>query len=227
MLILAFETASKLASAAIRRDDALLCESVAAATRTHSETLMPMADELMASAGVSPADIEAVAVDHGPGSFTGVRIGVCLANAFGMAQNIPVVGVTSLRVLNRRFAFLGLPVCAIIDARNENVYAALYQNGTETLAPQAIQIDALLSQMPVGALFTGDGAQVYEEKIAQAVQDAIVAPAHCGLLRAGAVAGVAAQTLRMRPDFTLYKEARPLYLRPSQAERLYKAPQEV
>lgn len=224
MLILALESAGPTASVALLREGALLAEISLHNTRTHSETLMPLAEEALRGLGLSPADIAAIAVDHGPGSFTGVRIGVCAANGMGQALGIPVVGVDSLRALYEPLRFLPEPVCTLIDARNQNAYAALYREGVCILEPAADAVEAILEHAPEGTIFVGDGATAYEGMILQAVHGAKIAPETPYSLRAGAVALAAERMLReagtAEAADTATWQAVPQYLRPSQAERM-------
>ena len=158
---------------------------------------MPAVDELLAEAGLAPADLTAIAVDVGPGSFTGVRIGVCHGNAMALALNLPVVSVNALAAL--AYPLLGgdKPVSAVIDARNGNGYGALYASGGAALIPPgAIEIAAFLEQLPDDVILTGTGF-----------------PGADGALPlAGSIARIASKR-------TGERTASPLYLRPSQAER--------
>ena len=218
MLILGMETASSTASAALMRDGELLAEIALHHTRTHSETFMPMVEQLLGMCDIAPAQLDAVAVDCGPGSFTGVRIGVCAANAMGAALAIPVIGVDALRVLYGNVSFWPGPVCALIDARNEGAYMAVYQGGAPRIAPVADTVEVLLPLVPTGALFVGDGAAAHRENILSKVRDASVAPTEFHICRAGAVCHAALQTLACKDP---PMEAAPLYLRASQAERMW------
>ncbi len=158
---------------------------------------MPAVDDLLAEAGLSPSDLTALAVDVGPGSFTGVRIGVCHGNAMAMALGLPIVAVNALEALACPLLGGGRPVAAIIDARNGNGYGALYApDGTVLIPPCAIEIDPFLKRLPDDVLLTGTGF-----------------PGADGTLPlAGSIARIAA-------DRAGDRAVSPLYLRPSQAER--------
>lgn len=158
---------------------------------------MPAVDELLAEAGLAPADLTAIAVDVGPGSFTGVRIGVCHGNAMALALNLPVVSVNALAAL--AYPLLGgdKPVAAIVDARNGNGYGALYASGGAALIPPgAIEIAPFLEQLPDDVILTGTGF-----------------PGADGALP------LAESIARIASKRTGERTASPLYLRPSQAER--------
>ena len=118
MNILALETTDRVASVALLTDSSCLEKRIESPLR-HEETVMPAVDELLAEAGLAPADLTAIAVDVGPGSFTGVRIGVCHGNAMALALNLPVVSVNALAAL--AYPLLGgdKPVAAIVDANDK------------------------------------------------------------------------------------------------------------
>ncbi len=196
MNILALETMDRVASVALLTDTGCRERRIESPLR-HEETVMPAVDQLLAEAGLAPTDLTALAVDVGPGSFTGVRIGVCHGNAMALALGLPIVSVNALSAL--AWPLLGgtKPVAAIIDARNGNGYGALYaSNGAALIPPCAIEIAPFLERLPEDVLLTGTGF-----------------PAADGALPlAESVARIAAH----RPG---EKAASPLYLRPSQAER--------
>ncbi len=213
MLTLAISTSGPVASACLLRDGEVFAYRQNEGAGTHSETLMPLLDGLLTENGLSPASIDFFVADTGPGSFTGVRIGVCAANAMAAAMGKPVLGVSSLAAL--AYGRTG-SVCALLDARNGNGYAALYQNGACSIPPRAVVIEDFLSEIPAGTLFVGEGAVLHAQRIAQCVKDSRVEAAQ---LRADAVARAAWEAYQ---NGGAERELLPLYLRPSQAERLYK-----
>jgi len=196
MNILALETTDRVASVALLTDDGCREKRIESPLR-HEETVMPAVDELLAETGIFPTDLTALAVDVGPGSFTGVRIGVCHGNAMALALGLPVISVNALEALAWPLLGGGAPVAAIIDARNGNGYGALYTpDGTALIPPCAIEIEPFLQTLPQGAALTGTGF-----------------PGADGALPlAGSIARMAAGRAGERT-------ASPLYLRPSQAER--------
>ena len=150
MNILALETTDREASVALLSEDGCLEKPIESPLR-HEQTVMPAVDELLAEAGITPGDLTAVAVDVGPGSFTGVRIGVCHGNAMALALGLPVVSVNALEALAYPLLGGAKPVAAVIDARNGNGYGALYApNGAALIPPCAIEIKPFL---PVPNLF--------------------------------------------------------------------------
>ena len=198
MMLLAIDTTAAIATAALFRDGALVEERAADAGKKHAETVLPLIDELLEQNGVTIGDIDLFAVDIGPGSFTGVRIGVSLVNALAFATGKSIVPVNALLTLATASGESSRPVCTLIDARNGNAYAALYQAGQEKLAPEGVELESFLTRVPADAVFVGDihvSNPVYP--------------------RAGDVGRAALQRLETERD-----TVEPLYLRPSQAERL-------
>lgn len=212
MLMLCLSTSGPAASAALIRDGEVISLQLGGRGLTHSQTIMLLAEQAIHSCGYSPADMDAFAVDAGPGSFTGVRIGVCAVNAMAAAFNKPVVSVSSLEGLLH-----GLNnACALIDCRNGNGYAMTVYGNTTT-EPSAVVISELLKTLPENTLIVGDGAVLHKETITASLpsprfaEENDVDAAKCGLAAWDKL--IAGDTMQ---------EAMPLYLRPSQAERLAK-----
>lgn len=196
MNILSLETTDRVASVALLIETGCLEKRIDSPLR-HEETVMPAVDALLRETGLAPEALDAIAVDVGPGSFTGVRIGVCHGNAMAMALGLPVVSVNALEALAWPLLGGAAPVAAIIDARNGNGYGALYApDGTVLIPPTAVEIEPFLGNLPQDALLTGTG----------------FADADGALPLAGSVAAIAR-------DRAGERVASPLYLRPSQAER--------
>ena len=206
MRMLALSTSGPLASAALLEDGKVIRQALGPREKTHSETFLLLAQEALG--GLAPGDMDRFAVDIGPGSFTGVRIGVCGANALGFACGKPVTGVSSLAALAHG---LEGPVCALLDCRNGNGYAMLQQSGKTCLPEQAVVVAEFLPKLPPRTRFVGDGAQVYKQLIQQMVPGATFGPVWD--VEAAAI-GLCAWPLEGA------EEVMPLYLRPSQAERM-------
>ena len=126
MLILAFETSAKAASAALMENGKLLGESYQNTGLTHSQTLMVMAEDLLKQCGKTVQDVTAVAVAEGPGSFTGVRIGVAAAKGFAWGREIPCYGISTLEAMAESLGIYEGYVCPVMDARRSQVYNALF-----------------------------------------------------------------------------------------------------
>lgn len=198
MILLALDTTSAVATAALFQDGARIAEKQADAGKKHAETALPLMDELLEESGVSIKNVDLFAVDIGPGSFTGVRIGVSLVNALAFASGKRIIPVNALLALYTASGERERPVCAMIDARNGNAYAALYQAGVERIAPEGAAIETFLTRVPADAVFIGD-VNAKEKSYPRAEHVALAA-------------------LRMLESAQCSVE--PLYLRPPQAERL-------
>ena len=219
MLILGIETAGPTASAALLRDGELLSEHVLHHTRTHSEAVMPMVERLLQELDIVPADIGLIAVNCGPGSFTGVRIGVCTANAMGAALHIPVAGIHSLRALYENVCFWPGTVCTMVDAGNQSAYFAQFRAGEETVPPSADVVADYISGVPANTLFVGDGVAAYSDIIGTSVPCAVIAPPAFHISRASGLCSAAERMIARGEELAM--QTVPLYLRPSQAERMW------
>ncbi len=213
MILLAISTSGFRPSAAICKDGSILCFIEGEGGHTHSETMMPLTEALMQQASLPLSAIDIFCADIGPGSFTGVRIGVCAINAMAFVNSKGVFGVSALEAL--AFPYQGR-VCSMIDARNESAYYALYEDNRCVIKPQAAPLEDIFSAVPAGTLFVGDGADAYQAQIEKNVQSCAFARAE---LRADHIALLAHRHLQ---NERAEKEIYPLYLRPSQAERLFK-----
>ncbi len=224
MLMLALEASAKTASAALCRDGALLGQYFQNCGLTHSVTLLPMAEALLKNTGLTAADVDVFAVSHGPGSFTGVRIGVSTVKGLAWAAQKPCVGVSTLEAM----AFNGLCaapeslICCAMDARRAQVYNALFRlsgGRPERLCPdRAISLSELAAELgrreEKSIFVTGDGAALTAAALSEAGLPAVRAPEPAAYQSAWGVC-MAAQD---KPVCTA-DELLPVYLRLSQAER--------
>lgn len=226
MKILALETAAKAVSAAITGDGKVLASAYQDTGLTHSRTLMPLVELLLKNTGMALADLDAVAVSAGPGSFTGVRIGVSAAKGLAWAADKPCVAVSTLAALARNVAFCdGLVVCAM-DARRQQVYNAVFEARDGVLArlteDRAIALSDLaveLGKDPRPKTVLGDGGRMCYEYLAAAGMPCRLAPAH--LVKENAVSvAMEAEELAEKGGLVSAQELAPVYLRPPQAERL-------
>ena len=161
MKTLGIDTSSLACSCALVEDGVLRSECFLHAGLTHSRTLTTLLRQTLGQAGVSPKDLDRIAVCVGPGSYTGLRIGVSAAKGFAMANGTPCVGVSTLLSLAQNVVCRDGTVCAVLDARAGQVYAALFeiQNGriTRLTKDDAMTLDALGTLLPNGCLVVGDG----------------------------------------------------------------------
>lgn len=225
MKILALETSAKAVSVAVAEEGNILCSRFANEGQTHSVTLMPMLDEMLASAGLTLKDIGAVAVSHGPGSFTGLRIGVSAAKGLAWALGLPCCGVSTLEAMAENGRnFEGLIIGAM-DARRSQVYNAVFTccDGQLTrLTPdRAISLPELWEEIKnreESKLVVGDGAELCYTYLSEHGISCQMLPGDRGLQSAEGVAKVACRLAAAGKTLTP-QELVPVYLRLSQAER--------
>lgn len=220
MIILSLDTSGPVAGAAVWCDGTIRYEAAAVNKMTHSENIMPMVEEALLRAGIDKSQLTHLAVTVGPGSFTGVRIGVTAVKALSHALGIPCIAVDALEATAAGIDARDEVICPIQDARVQQVYGAAFANGTRLLEDCVLKISEFLQAVsPLGArfLFTGDGVNVYRAQIEQALGErARFASAPCAYLRPAAVAALAARDAANAVD---YLTLQPLYLRAPQAER--------
>ena len=225
MLILAFETSAKAASVALHDGQKLLAESYQNTGMTHSQTLMVMAEDALKQCGRTAADVTAVAVAEGPGSFTGVRIGVSAAKGFAWGAEIPCYGISTLEAMAESLGIYQGYICPVMDARRAQVYNALFyvNQGTITrVAPdRAIALSDLGAELKSKAepvFLVGDGSNLCYNTLSEEVPNLILPPEHRMHQRAVGVALLAAR-LWAQGITPGGAELTPNYLRLSQAER--------
>ncbi len=225
MLILAFETSAKAASVALLEPPRLLGEVYQNTGLTHSQTLLVMAENLLKQCGKTAQDVTAVAAAHGPGSFTGVRIGAAAAKGFSWGRDIPCYGVSTLEAMAEGLGAWDGYVCPVMDARRSQVYNALFraERGTLTrLAPdRALSLTELgeeIKNLEKPVFLVGDGAVLCYNTLSKDIPALVLPPEHRMHQRAVGVAILAAQQAAagLAPSGG---ELTPNYLRLSQAER--------
>lgn len=199
MIWLGIDTANAPLSVAIVKDGKVVAEVVQNIKLTHSIGAMPVIEEVIKKAGIIPAEIDALAVSEGPGSYTGVRIGVTLAKTLAWSLQKPLVGVSSLKALAANARLSNYAICALFDARRQNVYAGVYEGNTlnTIIEDTHDHIDGLLKRLDAlnkPVLFIGTDVELYFEKI-QAVlgERAISAPSTMNLPRASELVALAQQ----------------------------------
>ena len=225
MLILAFETSAKAASAALLEDGRLLGESYQNTGLTHSQTLLVMAENLLAQCGKTVAQVTAVAVAAGPGSFTGVRIGVAAAKGFAWGRELPCYGVSTLEAMALSLGAWQGYVCPCMDARRSQVYNALFSVSQGTLErlreDRAIALSELAEDLKAldGPIFlVGDGSTLTYRTLSGEIPNLVLPPEHRMHQRADGVALLAAQKIAAGEPGDA-NALTPNYLRLSQAER--------
>ena len=225
MLILAFETSAKAASVALTEGGKLLGEVYQNTGLTHSQTLMVMAEDVLRQCGKTASDVRAVAVAAGPGSFTGVRIGVAAAKGFAWGAEIPCYGISTLEAMAESLGVFEGFVCPCMDARRSQVYNALFlaEGGKLTriaedraIALADLKEELINLQKPI--FLVGDGANLCYNTLSKDVPNLILPPEHRIHQRAVGVA-ILAQRLIGAGVAPSGGELTPNYLRLSQAER--------
>jgi tRNA threonylcarbamoyladenosine biosynthesis protein TsaB len=221
MIILAIETTSTTASAALATESRIITEFSVNNNLTHSQTLMPMVEQMLAISGVGKKDVGLLACSCGPGSFTGLRIGAAAAKGLAFGLNLKIVPVSTLEALAYNIVNEDCLAIPIMDARRNQVYAAFYQisNGNLqcTLKPEACDINFVLeaaAKHDGKVVFLGDGTVVHKTQI-EAAGFKTAAP-HQLLQRAASVAMLAHKNVGRAVDS---KDFEPIYLRRPQAER--------
>lgn len=229
MKILALETATIAGSAAVVDDNKGLIGEVRVDVKVaHSERLMPSVEWLLSMSGLSINDIDAFGVSIGPGSFTGLRIGLSTAKGLAFAAGKPLVPVKTLDAFARTLVYCSYTICPMLDARKNEVYAGLYRwedDLCKNIMPvTAISPEELLNKIkgrgPI--LFTGDGTLKYRELIENILEkDAVFAPSYSMSPSASSVAEVAFETLK-QGDLPDPVSIVPFYIRKSEAEVRWK-----
>lgn len=221
MLTLAFESSARAASVALCRDGALISQYSQCSALTHSRTLLPMAEDMLKNAELTLRDVDLIAVAHGPGSFTGIRIGVSTVKGLAWAAEIPCVGVSTLEAMAWHGLAAGGIVCPVMDARRSQVYNALFEirDGRPVrlcedrpIALAELREDVEKLSSPV--FLVGDGAALTAAFFRESGLAFRMAPENLRWQSAWGVAMAAADKTPGSADSLL-----PVYLRLSQAER--------
>ncbi len=194
MIILSIDTSTPSASAAIVDDGRILAECMLSGQKNHSERLLQIVDRLFDWTGIARESIDCIAVSVGPGSFTGLRVGISTAQGLAFALDKPLAGVPTLEVVASQATGGDGFVSPMIDARKQQVYASLYRStgGVLEQVQPATVLDpvAWVESLTQPAVLIGAGAAVYSERIAAcaAAKSCIVAPEHLGIPRASTLA---------------------------------------
>ena len=225
MLILAFETTAKAGSVALLEGGKLLAESYQNTGLTHSQTLMVMAEDMLKAAGKTMADVTAVAVAEGPGSFTGVRIGVAAAKGLAWGGEIPCYGVSTLESMARTLGAYQGYVCPVMDARRSQVYNSLFyvnqgklERKTEDRAIALSDLAMELKDLKEPIFLVGDGSNLTFNTLKDTIPNLVLPPEHRMHQRASGVALAAAEKIAAGESGD-GAALTPNYLRLSQAER--------
>ena len=222
MILFCLDTSGPVAGVAIIQDGAVRYEAMAVNNFTHSQSILPMTEEAFRHTGLEVGQTDYFAVTVGPGSFTGVRIGVSTVKGLAHAAGKPCIAVDALEAMAAGVTPFGGVICPIQDARAGQVYGAAFAGGTleRLLADEPIKLEEYLDKVSAfgrDMLFLGDGMPVHRTRIAEILgEKARFAPPHLMFLRPASAAFLAWEK---REEAVEYKNLSPLYLRPPQAER--------
>ncbi|MBR3645168.1 MAG: tRNA (adenosine(37)-N6)-threonylcarbamoyltransferase complex dimerization subunit type 1 TsaB [Lachnospiraceae bacterium] len=229
MKIVAIDSSSMVASVAVWEDDIILAEYTINHKKTHSQTLLPMLDEIKKMIELDMDTVDGIAVTGGPGSFTGLRIGSATAKGVGLALNIPIINVPTMDAMAYNLYGIDGLICPIMDARRTQVFTGIYrfENKKMITVKEQAPMDLLelideLNNMGEKVTFTGDGIASYGELIKENMNvEYEFPPAHLNRQRAAALATLAAEYMKnnMQERIETAGEHSPEYLRLSQAER--------
>lgn len=216
MRVLGIETATELASVALVEDGEVLAEVLLPLQRKLTEELVPVIDWTLKRAGVRLGELDGVAVSIGPGSFTGLRVGMSTAKGLCFACGLPLVAVPTLKAMASRLALSQLPICPILDARRNQIYSALYkfEGGSlkELSPPRVTSLEKLLSSLDLPVVFTGDAVGKFRRKIEELKCGATFAPLELSRPAASSVAVLGSMALAEGETSDL-SSLEPIYIR--------------
>ena len=220
-LILCVDNSTMYGSVAIVSASGCLSEHNLISRVTHSKRLLPEIEAILNECELGWDDLDGLAICLGPGSFTGLRIGLTTIKGICLATGLPLVGVSSLEALASQLPYCTMPICPILDARKQEVYGALYQTSTGVLQtimePTVIPMEKLVTTIAEPTLFIGDGVEVYKSQIEQLGENGVVGSPQLIFPRGAAIGSLALSQFKAGL-FLDPASAAPLYIRPSDAE---------
>lgn len=225
-MILAIDSSSLVASVALVSEDSVVAEYTINLKKTHSQTLLPMIDEIFKMTGLDKKEIKAVAITGGPGSFTGLRIGAATAKGLALALGLDIISIPTIDVMAYNYNHCNKLICPIMDARRHQVYTGIYrceETELETVMPQcAMAVEELvikINDLNEDVVLLGDGVPAFFEEIDKNTNViCYAAKQHSGRQRAGTI-GVMAWDKYNKGEVISADIFAPEYLRMSQAER--------
>lgn len=227
MKVLGIDSSGMTATVALIEDDKLIAEFTVNNKRTHSETLMPMIDKVLTASETDIRDVELLAIAAGPGSFTGLRIGAATVKGLGMSLNVPVAAIPTCEGLAMNLSGTDRLVCPLMDARRNQVYTGLYRVSGDM--PEAVieqtacdisEIVDKVNEAGEKVIFLGDGTAIFKEYIESNIRvEFSFANANASLQRGASIASLGLLYQKAGKTVSV-DEFTPVYLRPSQAERV-------
>jgi len=221
--ILAIDTSTRVGSIALVEGPLLKAQNILDIRATHNQRLLPGIERILTDAGWSLDDLDGFAVSLGPGSFTGLRIGLSIVKGLAWATGKPLVGVPTLDGLAANVSFVPYMICPILDARKGEIYAALYRQGDEGIPERltsymAIKPEEMLALISETTVIIGDGLLSHGDYLKRELGNRLVlAPPHLSVIHASSVAWLGWHRLRSG-EFEDVSSCTPLYVRPSEAE---------
>lgn len=222
MKILSIDSSSVTASVAITENGMILSEKFINNGLTHSQTLMPMVEEAIKESGISVKEIDLFAITNGPGSFTGVRIGISCVKGMADALNKKCVAVSTLEAIAEPLKNQDVIACAVMDARCNQVYTAIFNKGNRLCEDKAVLIDELgeeLKQYDKKIVFIGDGSVLCYEKLCGIIQNCEVADEKIRFVHGSSISFIAEEKIKNGEEPISSANLIPFYLRLPQAER--------
>lgn len=227
MKILGIDTSTMAASVAVIEDNKLICEYTINTKKTHSQKLMPMIENMLKESDLSIKDIDLVGVCIGPGSFTGLRIGMATAKAIAHVNELPIIGVTSLEMLAANMNLCDKKICSILDAQRSQVYTAKFEYNKDKLVQiedvDVIEIDKLLEDISLKQeeyILIGEAVYKYEDKIKDIDNILVPASSH-NMTKASSLCALVKEKYDSGEKTDSCYTINPMYIRKSQAEVQY------
>ena len=227
MKVLGLDTSSNATSIAVIEDNKLICEYTVNTKTTHSQKLMPMIENMLKISEINVNDMDMIAICQGPGSFTGLRIGMATAKALSHVNNLPIVGVNSLELLAGNMDLSDKKICSILDAQRTQVYMGQYKFENNKLVEiksvDVVEIDELLEELKSSNeewILVGEAVYKYEDKIKEIENICVPAPSH-NVNKASSLCTIAMNKYDQNIDVYDCYTINPVYIRKSQAEVQY------
>ena len=222
MIILSLDSTSVTASVAISENGVVLAENFINNGLTHSQTLMPMVEKTLIDSNKNIKDVDLFAITNGPGSFTGVRIGIASVKGMADAMNKKCIAVSTLEAIAEPLKNEDSIACAVMDARCNQVYSAVFDGGNRLCEDKAILIDDLgaeLKQYNKKIVFIGDGAELCYNKLCEILTDSQLADENIRYIHASSICRIAEEKAKNNEELIDSANLVPFYLRVPQAER--------
>jgi len=226
MLVLGIETSTMTGGVALANDERIISEYTLNVRTTHTARLMPALDQILRDSSVDKREIDGIAISLGPGSFTGLRIGMATAKGLALGLDIPLLGVPTLDALARNVPFAAYQICTVLDAKKKEIYYSIYRySGEHADSPlhrqvpyQVVSPDKLVSQIDEKTIFLGDAVAAYGNFIGENLGElALFAPKTQRFPRAATVAEIGLAKLKAGEHLDV-AFAEPIYIRASDAE---------